>query len=156
MASGAFTRGLQDWLNGTTDFLTATLKWLLLATATPYTYDPDTAFLDQGGANDIVDAELNVSGYVRGWGGSGRKVLTGKTITVDDTNNRLVFDAADPTWTALGAGQTIAAAVCAKEGASADTTSRPHVYLDPADLPTNGSDVTLQLSAQGLVYFQIV
>lgn len=156
MASGAYQNGVKVWLDGTIDYLVDTIKVLLVSTATPYTYDPDHTIFDAGGANDIVDAETNVSGYTRGWGGAGRKTLASKTIAVDDTNDRVEVDAADVTWTALGTGETLEAAIIGKEGGANDTTSVPIVYLDPTNIPTNGSDVTLQFAATGFLHFNIV
>lgn len=153
MASGTYTSGIAKMLDGTNPFLTTTYKALLVSTATPYTYDPDHDVVDAGGANDVVDAETNVTGYTRGWGGAGRKSLASKTVTVQDASNRVELDAADLTWTALGAGQTLEAAVVVVEGGANDTTSQLAVYLDPANIATNGSDVTLQFAAAGLVNF---
>lgn len=152
MASGVFQKGLNDILDGTIDLLTDTLKVMFVTSA--YTYDPDTALVDAGGGSDILDAEISVSGYTGGWGGSGRKTLASKTVTVDNTNNRSVFDAADPSAWTLGAGATIAAAVIIKEGGSDDTGSRPIAYLDVTDTATNGGSVTLSFAATGIFYIQ--
>lgn len=156
MASGAYNKGITDLLDGTRDFLTDTLKWLLVSTATPYTYNPDHDVADAGGANDIVDAETNVTGYTRGYGGAGRKTAASKTVTENDTNNRVELDCADVTWTALGAGETLEAAILVREGAVDDTTTRPFVYADPTNIATNGSDVQLQIAANGFLHFNIV
>ena len=155
MASGAYNKGMTDLLDGTVDYLTDTLKWLLVSTATPYTYNPDHDVVDAGGANDVVDAETNVTGYTRGYGGAGRKTLASKTVTENDTNNRVELDCADVSWTALGAGQTLEAAILVKEGGANDTTSRLFVYLDPTNIATNGSDVQLQIPSLGFLHFTI-
>jgi hypothetical protein len=156
MASGAHNKGVTDLLDGTSPYLTTTLKVMLLGTATPYTYNPDNDVVDAGGANDPLDAEIAVTGYVGGWGGAGRKTLASKTVTENDTNNRVEFDAADVSWTGLAAGATIEAAEVIREGGANDTTSRLFVYLDPTNLATNGSDVTLQFPANGFLHFNIV
>lgn len=154
MASGAHQTGLAHTQDGTNPFLTTTWKALLLATSPAYTYDPDTKLVDAGGANDIADAELaTVAGYTRGWGGSGRKTLASKTISVNDANNRVEWDCADITWTALGAGQTIEAVSIVKEGGANDTTSEPLAYLDPSNVAPNGGDVTLQIASNGFLNF---
>lgn len=154
MASGAHTSGITSLLNGTSPFLTTTYKVMLLATATPYTFNPDDDFIAAGGVNDPDDAELNVTGYTRGFGGAGRKTLASKTITTNDTNNRVECDAADVTWTALGAGQTIEAAEIVVEITS-DAASQLVVYLDPANVPTNGSDITLSWASNGILNFTV-
>lgn len=151
MASGAYNKGVTDLLDGTNPFLTTTLKMLLVSTATAYTFNPDDDVADAGGANDVVDAETNVSGYTRGWGGAGRKTLASKTVTEDDANNRVILDAADVTWTALATGQTLAAAIIVKEGGANDTTTRLFFYLDFTDTPTNGGDITVTVA--NIAYF---
>ena len=153
MASGGYTNGIKLWLDGTIDYLVDTIKVMLTSTATPYTFNADHDAVDEAGTNDLIDAETNVAGYARGWGAAGRKTLATKTIAVNDTSNRVEVDAADVTWTALGSGETLEAAVVIKEGAVNDTTSRPIVYLDPTNIATNGSDVTLQFAAAGFLHF---
>ena len=150
MASLAYNKGIREWLAAS--FLVDALKVMLLATTTPYTPNQDHDFVDMAGANDPVDAELNVTGYTRGFGGAGRKTLASKTATESDANNRVELDAADPTWTGLGAGETIAFAAIIKEVTN-DTLSILYILLDFTDLPTNGSDVTLQFPATGFCHF---
>jgi hypothetical protein len=134
--------------------LTNTIKCMLVKSG--YVADRDNDVVDAGGANDPVDHELTVGGYTPGYGGAGRKTLASKTIVVDKPNDRAEFDCADIAWTALLTGETIAAAILIKEGAVNDTTSRLIAYLDVADTPTNGSDVTLQINAEGVIQFSTV
>lgn len=158
MASGSYQRNVVKMLDGTIAYLTDTIKMLLVSTATAYTYDPDHEFVDAGGANDIIDAEANVTNYTRGYGGAGRKTLASKTMTNNDTSNRVELDCADVTWTALGgaSNQTLAAAVVLKEGAANDTTSRMFAYLDFTDTATNGGDITVQIATNGFLNFTMV
>ncbi len=141
---GFYTYGLKCCMDGTIDLDSSTLKWLLVGSNTVYTYDSAHTSVDAGGANDIVDAELNISGgYARGWGGAGRKTAT-ITLQKNDTDNRVEITSADLTWTALDSGDTIVAAILIKEGGANDTTSIPILYIDlTLDVPTNGSDITL-------------
>ena len=157
MASGSYQRNVAKMLDGTIAFLTDTIKVLLVSTATAYTYDPDHEFIDAGGANDIVDAEANVTNYTRGFAGAGRKTLASKTLTANDTSNRVELDAADVVWTALGgaSNQTLAAAVVLKEITN-DAASRMFAYLDFTDVATNGGDVTLQFASNGFLNFTMV
>lgn len=143
MASGMFNRAVKEILDRTLDITTG-CKIMLVTSA--YTYDPDTDFVDAGGGSDILDAEISVSGYTGAWGGSGRKSAT-ITFEEQDANNRAVIKIANLTWTALGTGATIAAAVLIKEGGSDDTTSKAIAYFDLTDTPTNGGDVTLSFDA---------
>lgn len=157
MASGSYHRNVAKLLDGTIAFLTDTIKLLLVSTATAYTYNPDHEFISAGGANDIDDAEANVTNYTRGFGGAGRKTLASKTITPNDTNDRVEFDCADVVYTALGgaSNQTIAAAVVLKEITN-DAASRMFAYLDFTDLTTNGGDVTIQIASNGFLNFTMV
>lgn len=149
MASILFNKAKEEILSGTIDLNADTLK-LMLVNST-YTPDPDTLVVDAAGASDIIDAEISVTGYTGGWGGAGRKTLTNKSFSNDSGTDRAIFDSTvDYTWSALGAGATIVAAVLIKEGGADDTTSRPIVYIDTNDVSTNGGDITLQLDANGI------
>lgn len=141
----ALKRGLAD---GTINLTSDTLKVLLVTSS--YVANPDHDFLDEGGANDIIDHEINVTGYTRGFGGSGRKTLASKTFATDDANDRARFDAADIVWTSLGTGATIDAAILVKEITN-DTASLPLIYFDLTATPTNGGDYTLSWDALGLL-----
>lgn len=146
MASHFYTTGLKECLDGTIDLDTDTIK-LMLVTAS-YTPDKDDLVVDAGGANDPIDHEIAVSGYTGGWGGSGRKTVT-VTISANLTDDRVDIAISDQTWTALGAGATIAGAILIKEGGANDTTSRLLAYFDVTDTATNGGDITLDFNAIG-------
>lgn len=154
MASFVYNKAAEELANGTIDLLTDTIKTMLVTSQ----YSPARTDLvvDAGGANDAVDAEINVTGYTRGWGGSGRKSLGTKVVVVDQANNRAEFSAANLTWTTLGTGATIAAMIVIKEGVSNDTTSRLIAYLDVTDTPTNGGDIAFTFDAEGIIQFSTV
>jgi hypothetical protein len=154
MASFVYNKAAEELNSGTINLLTDTIKTVLVNST--YTAARSDLVADAGGANDVVDAEINVTNYTRGWGGSGRKSLASKTVTVNQANNRAEFDAADQTWTALGSGATIAAMVLVKEGVSNDTTTRLIAYLDPTDVSTNGGDITFVFDSTGLINFSTV
>ena len=144
MVSFVYNTGDQEIIDRTIDLIANTLKIMLVTSS--YVANKDDDVVDAAGVNDPVDHEINVTGYTRGWGGAGRKTLASKLLTIDKTNDRTGFDCADITWTALGAGATIAAAILIKEGAANDTTSRLIAYLDITDTPTNGGDITLTIA----------
>lgn len=137
-------------ISGTINLLTDTLKVMLVDST--YTGNADDDFVDDGTANDPASHEISVTGYTPGFSGSGRKTLAGATMTTDDTNDVVVFDANDVTWTALGAGATIGAVILYKNGTS-DTDSQLIAKFDPTNAATNGSDVTAQWSTSGLINF---
>lgn len=149
MASILYNLAKQEILDETIQLSTNTLKWILVDST--YTPNPDDTVADTGGANDIVDAEINVTGYTPGWGSASRQTLTNKSFTVDNAADRAVFDSTvDYTWTSLGSGATIVGAVLVKEGGADDTTTRPIAYIDTNDVSTNGGDIVLQLAANGI------
>lgn len=154
MPSFVYNKAAQEMADGTIDLLTDTIKTMLVTSQ----YSPARTDLvvDAGGANDPVDAEINVTGYTRGWNGAGRKALASKTVVVDQANNRAEFSAGNLTWTSLGSGATIAAMVLVKEGVSNDTTSRLIAYLDVTDTPTNGGNIAFTFDAEGIIQFSTV
>lgn len=148
MASLVYNGGSYGLQHRDVDFLNDTIEIILVKS----TYTPD-----KDDTNSVyAAAEISgVSGYTGGFGGAGRKVLGSKTITNDTTNDRTVYDAADPsTWAALGAGDTIGGAIIGKKGSASDATATPLFFLDFTDTPTNGGDFSLAFDALGLGYTQ--
>lgn len=86
MASFLFNKSVKEVLDRTLD-LSSGLKLLLVTSS--YVANQDDDLVDAGGANDVVDHELNVTNYTRGYGGAGRKATTA-SFEEQDTNNRAV------------------------------------------------------------------
>jgi hypothetical protein len=129
------------WYNKELSDLVATLTGCkVMLVGSGYTYNPDHDYVSQ-----VNSAEISCSGYTGGFGGAGRKALT-LTPVEDDANDRAIVKIADVTWTALGTGATIAAAVIVREGTS-DADSKLVAHLDIPDTPTNGSNFTLTFDA---------
>lgn len=148
MASGAYSRGVLKTLDGTIDLDTAVLKLELLKSS--YAYDPDHASLSS------LTEITGVSGYTGGFGGSGRKTAT-ITLTEQTANNRVVVIIGDKTWTALGTGDTIGGCALVFETGGSDANSVPLFFFDFTDIPTNGSDVTIDFDGtNGNVQYNIV
>ena len=127
---------LAMFMGGLLDLDSDTLK-VLLVQATNDQDDEDDNIGDIG-----TLGELTVSGYTGGHSGAGRKTMSTPVIAVDDSNNRATFAADDITWTALASGQTIKGASWHVEGSASDADAKC-IGFWPADLPTNGGDVTL-------------
>jgi len=133
MASGVYNNAKQ----GGTQFVWGTDTIMCLLNSSSYTFDPDHDTVDNVDAN-----ELSGTGYVR-------KTLASKTVTVDDTNDEVRFDAADITWTGANFG-TVAGAVVYKFVTN-DTDSVPLVWAElTSPAVTNGGDFTLQWSSDGV------
>jgi hypothetical protein len=136
MASNLYNPGLEKLLDGTIDFENDTINVLLVDTS--HTFDKTHDFVD-----DIVANEASGTGYAR-------KTLANAAIALDAANDRVEFDADNPSYTALDAG-TIAAAIIFKQVTN-DADSPLIAQIDFADLVTNGSDVELQINSEGLFY----
>lgn len=81
------------------------------------------------------------------------QTLGTKTRAEDTTNDRVVFDAADPTWTAVAGGSTIGTVTIYKF-VTDDAGSTPICSIDISDTATNGGDVTITFAATGVFYLQ--
>lgn len=133
MAQGLYTRGVVDLL-GAGDFLSGTIKIDLLQSG--YTFNPDHDYY-----TDLTNI-VATSGY-------GVQTLGSKTVSVDDTNNRAVVDAADPTFTSVGTGATATQAVMWRDTGSG-ATSPLICQWDITSTPTNGGNITLNVDSVGL------
>lgn len=121
MANVFYAKGKEKILSADIDWVTDTIKVMLVKNTYPQNLSTDE-FLD-----DVEAYRLNTD-----------QTLSGKSITNG------VFDAADPTWTAVTAGDTSEGVVIYKDTGSA-ATSPLLIYIDSITgfpLATNGGDVT--------------
>jgi TctA family transporter len=147
VASLVYNLGSFRLQDRTADYVADDIEVILVkSTYTPNKDDTNSVY---------AAAELGaISGYVPGFGGAGRKLLGSKTITNDTTNDRTVYDAADPSAWTLATGETVGGAIVGKKGSADDTTAIPLFFVDFTDTPTNGGTFTLQFSASGIAYTQ--
>lgn len=140
MASFAYQRGIAGILNGDIDLLTNNIRIALVTSS--YVANKDDDFWSTPAAY-----ELSGTGYT-----AGGELLGSKTVTIDDANDWVEFDCADPTWTAINAGTADAAVVYRDTGVAA--TSELILYIDDGGFPitTNGGDLTITVNASGLFY----
>lgn len=85
---------------------------------------------------------------------------TDQTLTIaagdrvaDTANDRVKFDASDPTWTAVAGGSTIGYVTIYKFVVN-DAGSTPICSIDVADTATNGGDITVTFDSTGCFYLQ--
>jgi len=150
MASGTSNKFREGILNGTINLSSDTIKVMLLSSqAGSYVFNPDNDFLSSGSPS-ATSCEFVGTGYAGGFSGAGRKTLSNKSIVKDNSADVAYFDnTVDTTWTAIS-GQTISFAIVYKS-VTADTDSIIIAVIDVTDLVTNGSDVTLQYAADGVL-----
>lgn len=138
MPSIPYPAGLRGIANNTIDLIGGTIKVMLVNAA--YAFNNAHA-----NVSDVVGNEVSGTGYTGGYNGAGRLTCANKTVA-GTTTATWTFD--NPTWTAVN-GFTIGGAVVFQQGAS-DAASPLITFIDPADLVTNGGNITLTLSSAAL------
>lgn len=144
MANLNYNEGILSIINRNIDFAADTIKAMLVSST--YTPNKDDQFIDAGGASDAVDARIGTD-----------QTLGSKAIAKDTASDFVYLDAADPTWTAVAGGSTVAGAVVYKDTGT-PTTSKSITYLDLTDTATNGGDITVQFATPangGITKFQL-
>lgn len=151
MASFWYGRGVQASILGSglttpIDFLTNVIKVGLSSSV--HVPNKDDIFIDDAGADDFVDGQLSGPGYT-----AGGITLTAKTLTYDAANDRVEWDAADVTWTAINAG-TAAQATYYDDTGATNAAKRLMWNVDTGGFPvvTNGGDLTIQHNAEGIAH----
>ena len=129
-------------LQGDVDLLGDTLKAVLLNNG--YAPNKDHEFV-----SDINTWENSGAGYAAGFGGSGRKTLSGKTLSIDDTNDIVVFDCSDVVWPGLLCGTVAYIAIVRENASDADSDVICVVELE-AHRVTNGAEWTWIVDALGV------
>jgi len=144
MANIVYNRARRRILQGSIVLSSATIKVMLLEAG--YTPDKDHDFV-----SSVNSFEAAGTGYVGGFAGAGRKTVSNKIFTEDDSNDRAYMTGDSITWTGLNFG-TIVAVVLIQEVTN-DADSELLSYFDTAGLPlvTNGGDVTITINAAGLL-----
>lgn len=132
MAYFVYNEGAESLLDGSINWASDTIKARLVASsATP---DKDDTDLATGYTAIGTD-----------------QTLGSKTRTKDTTNDRIVYDAANPTWTAVAGGSTIGWCIVYKDDGGDGV---PIAALDIDNTATNGGDISVTFSADGIFYLQ--
>jgi hypothetical protein len=123
--------------NGGIDLDTDTIKVMLVTSS----YTPDQ---DNHDYVDDITNEVSGTGYT-----AGGATLASKTVTQDNTNNRMVFDAANVTWST--ATITARGAVVYKDTGTASTSPLIAYYDFSVDKASSGGDFVVEWNAVGLL-----
>jgi hypothetical protein len=137
MPSLVYNRGMFDSGSGN---VWGTMDSRILLVGTGYTVNRDHDFVA-----DVVANEISTTNY-------SRITMTGEVLTLDDTNDRVLNDADDVVWTALGpatGGPVVAAGIVFRQTGS-DATAPLWFFMDGADTQVNGGNLTYQWAATGL------
>lgn len=133
MASGLYNRGFPEWGAWTT----STYRALIVTSS--YTFNADHDYV----AN--LTNEITASGYARA-------TIAGKTVTIDDTNDRAVFGSSDPSF-GTPASQSPAGVVLYRLVTSdADSILMAYIDVTGSAVTFNGSTATYTVPALGWNY----
>lgn len=132
MSSHFYNRGLDELR----DWTTGTYRWMLVTTS--YTFNRDHDFVATPAA-----AEVDASGY-------SRVTASGKSRTIDDTNDRITYDCADPAFGAIAAGESVRGVILYKF--ESNDSDSPLVCFFDLIFTTDGAAYTPQISANGVAY----
>lgn len=137
MANLTYNSFKRDIMNGEIDLDTDTIKVMIVTSS--YTPNQDT----HTKKSDITN-EVTSSGYT-----AGGSALTGKTVTVDNTDNEGVFDADDISWTDVTF--TARGAVIYKD-TGVDANSPLICYIDfGGDKSPEANEFQIVWGAEGIV-----
>ncbi len=132
MAYFVYNEGAESLLDGSVVWASDTIKARLVASsATPNKDDTDLA-----------------SGYTAI---GTDQTLGSKTRTKDTANDRIVYDAGNVTYTAVAGGSTVGWCIIYKDDGG---NGVPIAALDIDNTATNGGDITVAFSADGIFYLQ--
>ena len=142
MASGWFNISKGALFGGSLNLTTDTLRVMLMGSG--YTPNPDSSFVSQ-----ISSAEATGTGYVGGFGGSGRKLLVNPVVTTNTAQDRAELSFDTVTWSTVSVG-VVQYVVVLKPGTSdADSTLVAWLHFVPA--ATSGADLRLVSSSAGML-----
>lgn len=136
LVSFVFLKAKAQFPRGTFNWLTDVVRAFPVDTAP----DPDLdEFVDDVSADEI---------------GSSRTTLTSTAINEDAAGDEVELDAADIVHSSVTTGSTAVGDVLYQQTGGDDTTpanDRLMAFLDYADTPTNGGDLTVQLASEGAI-----
>ena len=141
MASALYPTGKKKIFDNDNDLVTGAAVKLLLVKST-YTYVATHEFIDNTVASDIIDEEVDATGYVGGFNGADRLVPASRTATVAASIVEYKFTS--PTWTALGNGtNNLVGGVVRCDEVTSDVLSPVFCFDDlVGNVNTNGGDLT--------------
>lgn len=139
MANAMYNYTKVNSLNGNIDWDTDTINAILVASG----YTPN---IDTHQFRSSITNEITGTGYT-----AGGQALASKTVSIDTTNDRAVFDSNDPSWTTSTI--TARAVVLAKIRGGASSADELGGYWDfGADVVSTAGTFTIIVNAGGWFY----
>jgi hypothetical protein len=145
---------IQKYRTGQIDLSSATLRVALFDDSTAYSID----VVNHEFVSDVLDGgttaqELGDASY-------SREAVVNASVTVDGADSEVVVDADDVTFVGLDGGETIQGYIIYEQVGGDDTTPGDDPIIAIEDevrnangnpVTTNGSDVTIEFSAEGII-----
>lgn len=144
MASKLNLPGMQDLLDGTSNWVTSDYRVRLLMTNTTADTENNKATLSAYTTQDKFD----------GSGFTDNLALTGEAVNVDSGNNRVEVDADDAAFGALGNGTRAIQGVLVFDFNTNDADSVPLAFIEfSSTVNPGGATLTVQWNAEGILQF---
>jgi hypothetical protein len=161
MSDGTPDRTKAEVLRGNIDLVNDTIRIALFNDTISYTFDTDAHEF----VGDVLDGATAEEFGGSGGTGYSRQDVTGTTVAEDNAGDQGTWDADDATFTSLD-GETIQGAIIYKQVGGDDTTPADDPILQIYDndqgdvndfpIPTNGSDIVVQVDSAGLLNLSAV
>lgn len=142
---GAFGNKLRELvLGGQINLLTDTIKVMLITSA--YTPNADDLFV--AAITGGTSKECSGTGYVAGFGGSGRLTVTSPSVVRDDATDTAYFDFDDPAWAGANFGTPYYLGIIKEVTDDAHSPLLGTLSIT-SPVPTNGGSYTVTIPANG-------
>ena len=149
MAAFVYNTAKQVGLQSGTSFAWASTVIKFTLVSNNYTPNPDHSM-----ASQFSGAELSeITSFTAGFAGLIRQTLTGKTVTLNLTDDQVEYDAADMTWSAISAGTAYGAIFLTESGANSDGNCPLIAFFSTAVTVTNDTNFTLSFANSGAIVF---
>jgi len=135
MASNLYNSGVLRLFNGTINYLSSTIKALVVNTG--YTFNKGHNFVSD------INGEVSGTGY-------SRLALTGKSISLNSNANTVTFDCDDLVYTGVTTS-TAWDAVITFQDSGLDSTSPLLGYLEIDTLSANGVNIRIVVDEDGII-----
>ena len=149
MADALYTNAILKIMNQSLDLVDDTIKAMLVDDS--YVFDHSHTFV-----SEILSSEVSGTGYVSGYDGNGRKLLTGKSIDTGDesNNNKVYFKAGNLVWNGINVERVVKAIILFAEETS-DSDSVLIAYKQEGGFPariqvTDGHQLEVRWNENGL------
>lgn len=152
MANIVYTEAKYKLGLGQLDLSSDTLKAILVTAA--YNVDPNHKFVDEGTLVSPANFEAAGTGYIGGFGKTGRREILNKLVVFDSDTSKVRLFGDNLLWTSLNVG-VVGGVIIIREGVSSDSDSLLIGYTNEGGfpVPTDGGELQIRFHANGILAF---